>query len=41
VGPALTIPTATNDILGQGKLSLGPSVVVLAQPGKSALRFDG
>jgi hypothetical protein len=33
VGPALTIPTATNTILGQGKLSLGPSVVALAQPG--------
>lgn len=33
VGPALTIPTATNTILGQGKLSLGPSVVGLAQPG--------
>jgi len=31
-GPALVIPTATNDILGQGKLSLGPSVVLLAQP---------
>lgn len=26
-------PTATNDILGQGKLSVGPSVVVLTQPG--------
>ncbi len=24
VGPALVLPTATNDILGQGKLSLGP-----------------
>jgi hypothetical protein len=32
VGPAFVIPTATNDILGQGKLSMGPSVVVLAQP---------
>lgn len=31
-GPALVIPTATNDVLGQGKLSLGPSFVVLAQP---------
>ncbi|MBV9482004.1 MAG: neuromedin U, partial [Acidobacteria bacterium] len=28
-GPAFTIPTATNDILGQGKLSLGPSFVAL------------
>ena len=37
IGPAFTFPTATNDILGQGKLSLGPSVVVLAQPGKWTL----
>jgi hypothetical protein len=33
VGPAFVIPTATNTILGQGKLSLGPSVVLLTQPG--------
>ena len=32
VGPALVIPTATNDILGQGKFSLGPSFVALYQP---------
>jgi hypothetical protein len=32
VGPALVLPTATNDILGQGKLSIGPSVVILKQP---------
>jgi hypothetical protein len=32
VGPAFVIPTATNDLLGQGKLSIGPSVVALAQP---------
>jgi hypothetical protein len=32
-GPALVIPTATSDVIGQGKLALGPSVVVLAQPG--------
>ena len=31
-GPALVIPTATNDILGQGKFSLGPSFVALYQP---------
>lgn len=31
-GPAMVIPTATSDFLGQGKLSLGPSVVLLAQP---------
>lgn len=34
VGPAMVIPTATSKLLGQGKFSLGPSVVVLAQPGK-------
>ena len=33
VGRTFVIATATNDILGQGKLSLGPSVVVLTQPG--------
>ena len=33
VGPAFVIPTATNEILGQGKFSLGPSFVALAQPG--------
>jgi hypothetical protein len=32
-GPALVIPTATNTILGQGKFSMGPSVVLLSQPG--------
>jgi len=32
-GPAVVIPTATSQILGQGKLSLGPSAVLLAQPG--------
>ena len=32
-GPAMVIPTATSNVLGQGKFSLGPSVVVLAQPG--------
>jgi len=33
VGPAMVIPTATDSILGQGKISLGPSAVVLSQPG--------
>jgi hypothetical protein len=33
VGPAFVIPTATNNILGQGKFSMGPSVVALVQPG--------
>ena len=32
LGAALVIPTATSTILGQGKLSMGPSVVLLAQP---------
>ena len=33
-GPAFVLPTATNQVLGQGKWSMGPTVVVLAQPGK-------
>ena len=32
-GPAIVIPTATADQLGQGKLSLGPGVVALSTPG--------
>jgi hypothetical protein len=31
-GPAWVFPTATSSILGQGKVSIGPSVVVLVQP---------
>jgi hypothetical protein len=34
IGPAFVIPTATNHVLGQGKFSIGPSVVLLVQPGK-------
>ena len=34
VGPAFAIPTANNHVLGQGKFSIGPSAVVLVQPGK-------
>ena len=37
VGPAFAIPTATDQILGQGKFSVGPSVVALLQPGKWTL----
>lgn len=37
VGPAIVLPTATNPFLGQGKWSIGPSVVVLTQPGKWTL----
>lgn len=33
VGPAWVFPTATNQLLGQGKVSVGPSVVALVQPG--------
>ena len=32
-GPAFMLPTATSEVLGQGKFSIGPSVVALAQPG--------
>ena len=32
-GPAWVFPTATNQLLGQGKVSVGPSVVALVQPG--------
>jgi hypothetical protein len=33
VGPTFVIPTATADELGQGKLSMGPGVVLLTTPG--------
>jgi hypothetical protein len=33
-GPVFVLPTAVNKVLGQGKLSIGPSVVALVQPGK-------
>jgi hypothetical protein len=33
VGPIFVLPTATSNVLGQGKLSIGPSVVALTQPG--------
>jgi hypothetical protein len=33
VGPAFVLPSATNqNVLGQGKLSIGPSLVALVQP---------
>ncbi len=37
VGPALLLPTATNPALGAEKFAIGPSVVVLTQPGKFTL----
>jgi len=33
VGPTFLLPTATDNVLGQGKWSIGPSVVALVQPG--------
>jgi len=33
VGPTMTFPTATESLLGDGKWSAGPSVVVLTTPG--------
>jgi hypothetical protein len=33
-GPVFVLPTATSKVLGQGKLSMGPSLVALVQPGK-------
>ena len=33
-GPVFVVPSATSKFLGQGKLSIGPSVVALVQPGK-------
>jgi hypothetical protein len=33
VGPAFVLPTATSKFLGQGKFSVGPSIVALVQPG--------
>jgi hypothetical protein len=32
-GPMFALPTATGRVLGQGKLSMGPSIVALVQPG--------
>lgn len=32
-GPVFVLPTATSRVLGQGKVSMGPSIVLLAQPG--------
>ena len=40
VGPTFVLPTATNTtFLGQGKLSMGPSVVALVQPSHWTLGF--
>ncbi len=39
VGPIISFPTATDDVLGTGKLSLGPSLVVLVMPGNVVTGF--
>lgn len=40
IGPSFVLPTATNTTyLGQGKLSMGPSVVVLVQPKRWTVGF--
>lgn len=40
VGPQLLLPTATNTgVLGQGKFGLGPTALVLVQPGKWTFGF--
>jgi hypothetical protein len=33
-GPTFLIPTASDDVLGTGKFSIGPAIVALVQPGK-------
>src|SRR5215471_4987948 len=37
IGPAFLLPTATDNVLGQGKWSIAPSVVALVQPGHWAV----
>jgi len=37
VGPTFILPTATSHTLGQGKLQIGPTFVLLVQPGKWTL----
>jgi len=36
-GPTFLLPTASDDVLGTGKLSIGPAIVALVQPGKWTL----
>jgi hypothetical protein len=37
IGPALTFPTASREVLGNGKWSAGPTIAVVVQPGKLSL----
>jgi len=39
VGPAIGLATATDPVLGTGKWTAGPSVIMLIQPGKWTLGF--
>lgn len=39
IGPSIILPTATDKQLGQGKYSLGPSIVILSMPGHWVLGF--
>ena len=41
IGPSFGLDTATNDQLGSGKWTMGPSAVVLTQPGPWALGILG
>jgi hypothetical protein len=41
VGPSLMLPTATDDQLGSGQWSTGPSAVVLTQPGWGSVGILG
>jgi hypothetical protein len=34
IGPTVIMPTATNKLLGQGKWSIGPELVLIAMPGQ-------
>jgi hypothetical protein len=36
-GPTFLLPTASDNVLGTGKFSIGPAIVVLVQPGKWTL----
>jgi hypothetical protein len=40
-GPAVLLPTATNAAIGSEKIALGPSIVVLKQPGNITYGFLG
>ncbi|TAK72026.1 MAG: hypothetical protein EPO11_10610 [Gammaproteobacteria bacterium] len=39
IGPTVIVPTATNKQIGQGKYSVGPSLVMLSMPGSWVIGF--